>query len=111
MIPYWQMAVWSVFRFEEPFDDEQDDPKLELSELTRFFGDLVDEDVVVRGVYDVGGLRADADVPRGSAVGRDGVRVHDRQQHEHRRGPRHERRQLQRAAALRARPRRRSDHL
>jgi peroxiredoxin len=55
-------TMWSVFRFEEPFDDEHDDPKLERSELTRFFGDLVEEDVVVRGVYDVGGLRADADV-------------------------------------------------
>jgi hydrogen peroxide-dependent heme synthase len=55
-------TMWSVFRFEEPFDEDDDDPKLELSELKRFFGDLVEEGVVVRGVYDVGGLRADADM-------------------------------------------------
>ncbi|WP_091122826.1 hydrogen peroxide-dependent heme synthase [Nocardioides terrae] len=55
-------TMWSVFRFEEPFDQDEDDPKKELSELKHFFGDLIDKDVVVRGVYDVGGLRADADV-------------------------------------------------
>ena len=55
-------TMWSVFRFEEPFDVDEDDPKRELSELKHFFGDLIDKDVVVRGVYDVGGLRADADV-------------------------------------------------
>jgi chlorite dismutase len=55
-------TMWSVFRFEEPFDEEEDDRRAELSELKHFFGDLIDEDVVVRGVYDVGGLRADADM-------------------------------------------------
>jgi chlorite dismutase len=55
-------TMWSVYRFEEPFDEEEDDRRLELSELKHFFGDLIDDDVVVRGVYDVGGLRADADV-------------------------------------------------
>jgi len=55
-------TMWSVFRFEEPFDQDEDDPKKELSELKHFFGDLIDRDVVIRGVYDVGGLRADADV-------------------------------------------------
>jgi chlorite dismutase len=55
-------TMWSVFRFEEPFDVDEDEPKKELSELKHFFGDLIDKDVVVRGIYDVGGLRADADV-------------------------------------------------
>ncbi|MDH2414778.1 hydrogen peroxide-dependent heme synthase [Nocardioides sp. CER19] len=55
-------TMWSVFRFEEPFDEDEDDAKLELSELKRFLDGLADQDVVVRGLYDVGGLRADADV-------------------------------------------------
>ncbi|WP_459985408.1 hydrogen peroxide-dependent heme synthase [Nocardioides sp. AN3] len=54
-------TMWSVFRLEERFGEESD-RHLEAVEVQQLFGELAEDDVVVRGVYDVAGLRADADV-------------------------------------------------
>ena len=51
-------AMWSVFAAVEPLDEDRD--KL-AAEVTALFDDLAGEGVVVRGVYDVAGLRGDAD--------------------------------------------------
>lgn len=53
-------AMWSVFRVATPLGDA--DRAALSAEVTALFADLAAEDVVVRGVYDVAGLRADADV-------------------------------------------------
>ena len=57
-------TMWSVFRLETPFgpDEEGADRGAEAAEVTELFGKLAAEDVVIRGTYDVSGLRADADV-------------------------------------------------
>ncbi len=53
-------AMWSVFAVAEPIgDSDRDAMSVEVEEL---FAKLGAEDVVVRGTYDVAGLRADADV-------------------------------------------------
>lgn len=52
-------AMWSVFGSVSPLPEDRDKV---AAEVTALFGDLADEGVVVRGVYDVAGLRADADV-------------------------------------------------
>jgi chlorite dismutase len=53
-------AMWSVFAVAEPIGDgDRDAMSVEVEEL---FAKLAAEDVVVRGTYDVAGLRADADV-------------------------------------------------
>jgi chlorite dismutase len=53
-------TMWSVFRAETPLGPK---PRAELSaEVEALVGDLAAKDVVVRGTYDVSGLRADADV-------------------------------------------------
>ena len=53
-------TMWSVFRLEDTFDDA---PRAdEIAEVEALLADLAAEDVVVRGIYDVSGLRADADV-------------------------------------------------
>jgi chlorite dismutase len=54
-------AVWSVFRLETPLGEESD-RTAEGAEVEKLFAELAEGDVVVRGVYDVSGLRADADV-------------------------------------------------
>ena len=54
-------AMWSVFRLEGRLGADAD-RAAEAAEVERLFADLAAEDVVVRGVYDVAGLRADADV-------------------------------------------------
>ena len=53
-------TMWSVFRLETPLGDA--DRAAEAAEVEKLFAELAGEDVVVRGVYDVSGLRADADV-------------------------------------------------
>jgi len=53
-------TMWSVFRLDRPF--HEDEREIEAAEVTELFEKLATEDVVVRGTYDVAGLRADADV-------------------------------------------------
>ena len=52
-------SMWSVFGSVTPLGDDRDTM---LAELEAFLADLADEGVVVRGFYDVAGLRGDADV-------------------------------------------------
>ena len=51
-------AMWSVFKVSSPLP--RDRAKV-VAEVEALFGDLAEQGVVVRGVYDVAGLRADAD--------------------------------------------------
>lgn len=53
-------AMWSVFRLREPLGAA--DRAGLTSEVSDLLDELAGKDVVVRGVYDVAGLRADADV-------------------------------------------------
>ena len=54
-------TMWSVFRLEDTLGPDAD-RKAEAVEVEELVAELAAEDVVVRGFYDVGGLRADADV-------------------------------------------------
>lgn len=54
-------TMWSVFRLDSVLGDEAD-RAAESAEVEKLFAELGEGDVVVRGVYDVSGLRADADV-------------------------------------------------
>ena len=52
-------TMWSVFKVETPLGDaNRDELTAELSDLV---GKLAADDVVIRGIYDVEGFRADAD--------------------------------------------------
>src|SRR5450756_780156 len=51
-------AMWSVFKVTSPLP--QDRAKI-ASEVEALLADVAEQGVVVRGVYDVAGLRADAD--------------------------------------------------
>lgn len=53
-------TMWSVFRLREPLGDADRGPF--AAEVVDLFAALIGKDVVVRGTYDVGGLRADADL-------------------------------------------------
>jgi chlorite dismutase len=53
-------TMWSVFRLPKPLGDTERAPL--AAEVSDLFGELAGKDVVVRGTYDVGGLRADADL-------------------------------------------------
>jgi len=53
-------TMWSVFRVAEPLVDA--DRAAEAAEVDALIAELADADVVVRGIYDVAGLRADADL-------------------------------------------------
>src|SRR5690606_24872257 len=53
-------TMWSVFRIREPFGDRDRGPL--AREVEALFEQLSSKDVVVRGSYDVSGLRADADL-------------------------------------------------
>jgi chlorite dismutase len=53
-------TMWSVFKLVVPFGE--DDRAPEVSELEDLVAKLAVDDVVVRGTYDVSGLRADADL-------------------------------------------------
>lgn len=52
-------TMWSVFRLREPLPGARTGLAGEVEQL---FEQLLDKDVVVRGTYDVSGLRADADL-------------------------------------------------
>jgi hydrogen peroxide-dependent heme synthase len=51
-------AMWSVFKVSSPLPRDRSKVTAEVEAL---FADLAGQGVVVRGIYDVGGLRADAD--------------------------------------------------
>jgi chlorite dismutase len=52
-------TLWSVFKVETPLGDaDRDELTAELNDLV---GKLAADDVVIRGIYDVEGFRADAD--------------------------------------------------
>lgn len=53
-------TMWSVFRLADVLGDA--DREAEGAEVEKLFAELAEADVVVRGVYDVAGLRADADL-------------------------------------------------
>jgi peroxiredoxin len=53
-------TMWSVFRLEDLLGES--DRSAEAGEVSDLFEKLAADDVVVRGTYDVSGLRADADV-------------------------------------------------
>ena len=53
-------TMWSVFRLARPYGD--DERGVEAAEVEKLFAELAESDVVVRGTYDVSGLRADADL-------------------------------------------------
>lgn len=53
-------AMWSVFRLRDPLADA--DRTSESAEVDALFAELGAADLIVRGVYDVAGLRADADL-------------------------------------------------
>ncbi len=52
-------TMWSVFRAAAPLPDQRDDLGAEVDAL---LSELAGKDVVVRGTYEVSGLRADADL-------------------------------------------------
>ncbi len=56
-------TMWSVFRLDQVFGPLGDGQRAaEGAEVEKLFAELAEADVIVRGVYDVSGLRADADV-------------------------------------------------
>jgi chlorite dismutase len=57
-----RFTMWSVFRLERPLGSDDVVRKSEAAEVVELIEELAREDVVVRGVYDVAGLRADADL-------------------------------------------------
>ncbi|WP_246371615.1 hydrogen peroxide-dependent heme synthase [Nocardioides pelophilus] len=54
--------MWSVFKLERPIGPDDVARKSEAAEVEALLADLAADDVVVRGIYDVAGLRADADL-------------------------------------------------
>ncbi len=57
-----RFTMWSVFKLERPIGSDDVVRKSEAAEVEALFAELASDDVVVRGVYDVAGLRADADL-------------------------------------------------
>ena len=55
-------TMWSVFRAARPLGDRDRDRAAIVVELEQLVAQLASDDVVVRGWYDVAGLRADADI-------------------------------------------------
>jgi len=53
-------TMWSVFKLSDVLGDA--DRKAEAREVEELLTDLAEQDVVLRGLYDVAGLRADADL-------------------------------------------------
>jgi hydrogen peroxide-dependent heme synthase len=53
-------TAWSVFRAVKPVPDEA--RATYAQEVDELFADLADKDIVVRGTYEVSGLRSDADL-------------------------------------------------
>ncbi|HMU36992.1 MAG TPA: chlorite dismutase family protein, partial [Marmoricola sp.] len=56
-------AMWSVFRIADTYGPDADESirAEEAAELGSLIKALADQDVIVRGLYDVSGMRADAD--------------------------------------------------
>ena len=54
-------AMWSVFKVTSPVSPLPEDRAKVAAEVEALFADVAEQGVVVRGVYDVAGLRADAD--------------------------------------------------
>jgi peroxiredoxin len=54
-------TMWSVFQLSAPVGTESERAE-QISEVEQLFAALGDQDVTVRGIYDVSGLRADADL-------------------------------------------------
>jgi peroxiredoxin len=54
-------TMWSVFKLETVLGDDSDRAAVG-AEAEKLFAELAEADVIVRGVYDVSGLRADADL-------------------------------------------------
>jgi chlorite dismutase len=54
-------TMWSVFRLADVFGDAAD-RAAEAAEVDELIAKLAADDVVVRGTYDVSGIRADADL-------------------------------------------------
>ena len=54
-------AMWSVFKVTSPLGPRPEDRATVAAEVEALFAALGEQGVVVRGVYDVAGLRADAD--------------------------------------------------
>ncbi|MCD4526714.1 hydrogen peroxide-dependent heme synthase [Nocardioides sp. cx-173] len=54
-------TMWSVFKLETVLGDDADRAAIG-AEAEKLFAELAEADVIVRGVYDVSGLRADADL-------------------------------------------------
>lgn len=57
-----RFTMWSVFKLDRPLGGDEVVRKSELDELETLAAELAEQDVVIRGVYDVAGLRADADL-------------------------------------------------
>ncbi|UMG93500.1 hydrogen peroxide-dependent heme synthase [Nocardioides sp. TF02-7] len=57
-----RFTMWSVFRLDRPLGEDDVVRKNEAAEVEQLLADLAADDVVVRGTYDVAGLRADADL-------------------------------------------------
>jgi hydrogen peroxide-dependent heme synthase len=57
-----RFTMWSVFKLERPIGSDDVVRKGEAAEVEALISELAADDVVVRGVYDVAGLRADADL-------------------------------------------------
>jgi peroxiredoxin len=55
-------TMWSVFKLERPFAADDAARKPEAVEVEDLVAELAADDVVLRGAYDVAGLRADADL-------------------------------------------------
>ena len=57
-------TMWSVFRLRDLLGNDGDGPDRAAltAEVEELFGKLAANDTVIRGVYDVSGLRADADL-------------------------------------------------
>ncbi len=55
-------AMWSVFAVKDSIDGSSVDRDAMLAEVQDLLADLAAKDLVVRGFYDVAGMRADADL-------------------------------------------------
>lgn len=55
-------AMWSVFQVSTPLPEDEDARNVLTQELTAFIEGLPEHGVEVRGLYDVAGLRADAEL-------------------------------------------------
>ena len=54
-------TMWSVFELTAPAASDEERER-QVSEVDELFATVADQDVTVRGVYDVSGVRADADL-------------------------------------------------